>query len=129
MSIPEDWTRVPRQGHMLRRLEALSKDDGPLSVATLAQICIEALAVTGLRETDPASGSRPKEGIPYGPEANAVGEGAFPAKVQGSREVIWVQPEGRRTEQGYKRIEVLDTQLATDTAIIAAVTSLEAKEV
>jgi hypothetical protein len=114
---------------MLRRLGAMPKDDGSLNVAKLAQICIEALAVTGLRATDPASGSRPKEGIPYGPEANTVGEGAFPAKVQDSREVIWVQPEGRRTEQGYKRIEVLDSQLATDTAIIAAMTSLEAKEV
>jgi len=129
MSIPEDWTRVPRQAHMLRRLEAALRDEGRLTAATLAQICIEALAATGLRETDPASGSRPKEGIPYSPEANTVGEGAFPAKVQNSREVVWVQPEGRRTEQGYKRIEVLDSQLATDTAIIAAVTSLEAKEV
>ena len=85
--------------------------------------------MTGLRETDPALGARPKEGVPHGAEANSVGEGAFPAKVQGSREVIWVQPEGRRTEQGYKRVEVLNTQLATDTAIIAAMTSLEAKEV
>jgi hypothetical protein len=129
MSIPEDWARVPRQGHIVRRLDVTLRGEGRLNAATLAQICIEMLAVTGLRETDPASGSRPKEAVPYGPEANAVGEGAFPAKVHDSREVIWVQTEGRRTEQEYKRIEVLDTQLATDTAIIAAMTSLEAKEV
>jgi hypothetical protein len=43
--------------------------------------------------------------------------------------VLWLKPNGRRSKRGYRSVEVLDTPLQTNTAILAALTALEAKPI
>lgn len=52
-----------------------------------------------------------------------------PIELKDSREVLWLKLNGRRSERGYKRAEVLDAFMSTDRAILAALTALEAKEI
>jgi hypothetical protein len=95
----------------------------------LADLWVKKLAAIGLRETDPSSGSIPKELSSYYPNAGPLYSNILPTKVEGSREVIWLRADGRRTDRGYKSVEILDTPLRTDTAILAALTSLEGEPI
>jgi hypothetical protein len=73
----------------------------------------------------PSSGSIPKEVSSYYPNAGSPYADIRPAKVEDSREVIWLRADGRRTERGFKSVTILSTPLSTDTAILAALTALE----
>jgi hypothetical protein len=83
----------------------------------------------GLQEIDRPSGAPPKEPASYYPRSEPLHSDVVPVKLKDSREVLWLKLNGRRSERGYKRAEVLDTFLSTDKAILAALTALEAKEI
>src|SRR5215207_1194868 len=53
----------------------------------------------------------------------------YPVKLSDSREVLWLKLNGRWSKRGYRSVEVLDTPLRTNTAILAALTAVEAKPI
>lgn len=50
---------------------------------------------------------------------------AYPVFFNRNRQVLWLQPRGKRSESGYLDIAVAEEPLRTDKAILAALTSLE----
>src|ERR671920_2418708 len=127
--LPEDWKNIRNDFRYGTRLEALSEGKGRLELTTLADFWLKNLVYTGLREADPSSGSIPKELSSYNPNAGSPYADIRPAKLEGSREVIWLRADGRRTERGYKGVTILSAPLRTDVAILAALTSLEGKSI
>jgi len=102
---------------------------GKLDLPSLARLWLHELADVGLQEIDCSSGAPPKEPASYYPRSGPLHSDVVPIKLEDSREVLWLKPNGRRSAQGYKRAEVLDSSMSTDRAILAALTSLEAKEI
>jgi hypothetical protein len=123
--LPEDWKNIRNDFRFGTSLEALIEGKGRLDLTTLADLWLKKLVYTGLRETDPSSGSIPKEWSSYYPNAGSPFADIRPAKLEDSREVIWLRVDGRRTERGFKSVTILSTPLRTDTAILAALTALE----
>jgi hypothetical protein len=103
--------------------------EGRFDMKTLAQSYLEKLLYVGLQKVDRSSGSPPKESSTYYTETGTLPEGMYPLKIEDSREVLWIKLNGRRSEWGYKQIEVFNSPLKTDTAILGAITALEAEEV
>jgi hypothetical protein len=126
---PEGWKNYPYEDPFRHRLSTLLSNKGKLDLPTLAQHWLRELADVGLQEVDRSSGSPPKEPASYYPRAEPLHSGAVPITLEGSREVLWLKLDGRRSEQGYKRAEILDTPVSTDKAILAALTALEGKEI
>ena len=123
--LPEDWKNIRNDFRHGTWLEALIEGKGRLELTTLADFWLKNLVYTGLRETDPSSGSIPKELSSYYPNAGSLYSDIRPAKLEDSREVIWLRADGHRTERGFKGVRILRTPLRTDTAIVAALTALE----
>lgn len=128
-SLPEDWKSILDEDPHLARAQAIAEGEGQLKISTLAPIWLRALLEVGLRGIDPSTGSPPKEAASYYPKANPLYSYALPVRLKDSREVLWLKLKGRRSEQGYRMIQILDTPLKTNTAILAAVTALEGRTV
>jgi hypothetical protein len=129
--IPDDWTNISDEPPHRRRAAALYKDDGRLHLhlPTLARLWLQKLAEVGLYEIDRSSGSPPKELASYYPRAEPLHTDIYPVKLSDSREVLWLKLNGRRSERGYRSVEVLDTPLRTNTSILAALTAVEAQPI
>jgi hypothetical protein len=123
--LPEDWKYIRNDHRYGTWLEALIEGKGRLELTTLADLWLKNLVYTGLRDTDPSSGSISKELSSYNPNAGSPYADIRPAKLEDSREVIWLRADGRRTERGFKNVTILSTPRRTDTAILAALTALE----
>src|SRR5918999_1723092 len=123
--LPEDWKNIRNDFRYGTWLEALIEGRDRLELSTLADMWLKSLVDTGVRETDPSSGSIPKEVSSYYPNAGSPYADIRPAKLEDSREVIWLRADGHRTERGFKGVRILRTPLRTDTAIVAALTALE----
>jgi hypothetical protein len=128
-SLPEDWKNLRDNDPLLARAQAIAEGEGRLKLSTLAHIWLHDLLEVGLKEIDSSTGSPPKEAAPYSPEADSPYAGVVPARLKDSREVLWLKLNGPRSEQGYRMIRILDTPLKTNTAILAALTALEGREV
>jgi len=126
---PEGWKNYPYEDPFRHRLSTLLSNKGKLDLPTLARRWLRELADVGLQEVDRSSGSPAKESAIYYPRAEPLHSGIVPITLEGSREVLWLKLDGRRSEQGYKRAEILDTPVSTDKAILAALTALEGKEI
>ncbi len=126
--VPEGWKNRPYEDPFRHRLSTLLSNKGKLDLPTLAQHWLRELAEVGLREVDRSSGSPVKEPASYYPRAEPLHSDVVPIRLEGSREVLWLKLDGRRSERGYKRAEILDTPVSTDKAILGALTALEAKE-
>src|SRR5215208_3643739 len=132
-TIPEDWKNISDEPPHRRRSAAFyqDEDDGRLHLhlPTLASSWLQKLTEVGLHEVDRSSGSPPKEQASYYPRAEPIHKDIYPVKLRDSREVLWLKLNGRWSKRGYRSVEVLDTPLRTNTAILAALTSLEAKPI
>jgi len=132
-TIPEDWKNISDEPPHRRRSAAFyqDEDDGRLHLhlPTLASSWLQKLTEVGLHEVDHSSGSPPKEQASYYPRAEPLHTDIYPAKLSDSREVLWLKLNGRWSKRGYRSVEVLDTPLRTNTAILAALTALEAKPI
>jgi hypothetical protein len=53
---------------------------------------------------------------------------AHPVIFEGTRQVLWLQLDGSRSERGYRNIEVSDEPLRTDKAILGALSALEGRK-
>jgi hypothetical protein len=128
-SVPEDWKGHPFYKPFRHRIRTYLDADRRLDMPTLARSWLEELTYLGLRKVDP-SGAPPKEPSTYHYcGTDPFLENIHPLKLEGSREVLSIKRNGLRTQWGYRSIEVLSEPLKTDTAILAAVTALEAEEV
>src|ERR687885_2999678 len=127
-SISESWKNYPYDDPERHSISAIVSHNGKLDLASLARLWLQELANVGLQEIDRSSGAPPKEPASYYPRSEPLHSDVVPIKLEESREVLWLKLNGRRSERGYKRAEVLDTFMSTDRAILAALTALEAKE-
>jgi hypothetical protein len=129
-SVPEDWKRYPYQERFSHRFRTYLDADGRLDLPVLAGSWLEELFYIGLQKVDPSSGAPPKEpSTSSHPRTDSPLEDIYPLRLEDSREVLWIRPNGLRMPWGYRRTEVLSTPLKTDTAILGAITALEAEEV
>jgi len=128
-SLPEDWKSILDEDPYLARAQAIAEGEGKLKFSTLAPIWLSILSELGLRGLDPSTGSPPKEEATYHPKAEPLYSNTLPMRLNDSREVLWLKLNGRRSEQGYRMIQLLDTPLRTNLAILAALTALEGKQV
>jgi hypothetical protein len=128
-SLPEDWKSIRDEDPFLVRAQAIVEGAGRLELSSLAAIWLRALSELGLTGIDPSTGSPPKEADSYYPEADSLYADVVPVRLKGSREVLWVKLNGRRSEQGYRMVQILDTPLKTNMAILAALTALEGRQV
>ena len=128
-SLPEDWKTILDEDPYLARAQAIAEGEGQLEFSRLVAIWLGILSEVGLRGIDPSTGSPPKEEATYHPKAEPLYSDTLPARLPDSREVLWLKLNGRRSEQGYRMIQILDTPLRTNTAILAALTSLEGRKV
>ena len=126
--MPEDWKSISDVDALLVRVEARTEGDGQLLLPTLARLWLKELAKVGLNEVDSSSGFAPKEPTHYLLRTELLTKDIYPIKLEGSREVLWLKLNGRRSEQGYRPVELMIKPSKTDTAIIAALTALEAKK-
>src|SRR3712207_2977410 len=101
-SLPEDWKSIRDEDPFLVRAQAIAEGEGRLELSSLAAIWLRALSELGLRGIDPSTGSPPKEADSYYPEADSLYVDVVPVRLKGSREVLWVKLNGRRSEQGYR---------------------------
>jgi hypothetical protein len=127
-STPESWKNYPYDDPLRHWISVLVSHNGKLDLPSLARLWLHELANVGLQEIDRSSGAPPKEPASYYPRSEPLHSEVVPIKLEGSREVLWLKLNGRRSGRGYKRAEVLDTSMSTDRAILAALTALEAKE-
>jgi hypothetical protein len=128
-SIPESWKDYPYDDPLRHWYSTLIAHNGKRNIPTLARLWLHELANVGLQEIDHSSGAPPKQPTTYYPRSEPLHSDVVPIKLEDSREVLWLKPNGRRSERGYKRAEILDTFMSTDRAILAALTALEAKEI
>jgi hypothetical protein len=128
-SLPEDWKSMLDEDPYLARAQAKAEGEGRLKLSTLAPIWLGILSEVGLRGIDPSTGSPPKEEASYHPKAEPLYSYTHPVRLNDSREVLWLKLNGRRSEQGYRMIQILDTPLKTNMAILAALTALEGRQV
>src|SRR5829696_2491733 len=128
-SIPDSWKNYPYDDPLRHWISALVSHNGKLDLPSLTELWLHELANVGLQEIDRSSGAPPKAPASYYPRSGPLHSDVVPTKLKDSREVLWLKLNGRRSARGYKRVEVLDTFLSTDRAILAALTSLEAKEI
>jgi len=132
-TIPEDWKNISDEPPNRRRIAASYPDQVdrglPLHLPTLARLWLQKLTEVGLRDVDRSSGSPPKEQASYYPRVEPLHRDIYPVKLSDSREVLWLKLNGRWSKRGYRSVEVLDTPLRTNTAILAALTTLEAKPI
>jgi len=132
-NIPEDWKNISDEPPNRRRIVASYRDEGnkglPVHLPTLARLWLQKLAEVGLYEVDRSSGSPPKEQASYYPRVEPLHTHIYPVKLSDSREVLWLKLNGRWSKRGYRSVEVLDTPLRTNTAILAALTAVEAKPI
>ena len=126
-SLPENWKSILDEDPYLARAQAIAEGEGRLEFSTLAPIWLRILSEVGLRGIDPFTGSPPKVEASYYPKAEPLYAHTLPVRLNDSREVLWLKLNGRRSEQGYRMIQILDTPLRTNTAILAALTSLEGR--
>ncbi len=128
-SIPESWNNYPYEYPLRHWTSTLVSHNGKLDIATLARLWLNELANVGLQEIDRSTGAPPKEPASYYPRSEPLHSDVVPIKLEDSREVLWLKLNGRRSGRGYKRAEVLDTFISTARASLAALTTLEAKEI
>ncbi len=119
---------MPDNDPYLTRIHTLLEHEGQLHLPTLARMWLEKLTEVGLQNADCSSGAVAKEPGSYRPRAESLYSDVYPIRLEGSREVVFIKLNGPRSEHGYKALEVLDTPLRTDKAILAALTTLEARE-
>lgn len=92
----------------------------------LEELWTDELRRTRLGEVRSSSVAPPKAGtghqaqVPSGSE-----EDMRPVHLGKSYKVAWIRLGGRRTERGYRDVEVLDQPLRTEAAVVAALTVLE----
>lgn len=100
------------------------------NIRALAQLWLEELTTTGLQQMDRTSGAPLKEHRqPTEPSIVPSGDGVYPARLEDSGQVLWVNLNGKRADQDdYRTIEVLDQPTRTDKALFAALTALEVKD-
>jgi hypothetical protein len=128
-SLPEDWKTILDEDPYLARAQAIAEGEGQLEFSRLVAIWLHILSEVGLRGIDPSTGSPPKEEATYYPKAEPLYSDTLPARLPDSREVLWLKLNSRRSEQDYRMIQILDTPLRTNTAILAALTALEDRHV
>jgi hypothetical protein len=128
-SLPEDWKSILDEDPYLARAQAIAEGEGRLEFSTLVSIWLGILSEVGLRGIDPSTGSPPKEEATYHPKAEPLYSDTLPVRLDDSREVLWLKLNGRRSEEGYRMIQILDTPLRTNLAILAALTALEGRQV
>jgi hypothetical protein len=127
--LPEDWQSILDEDPYLARAQAIAQGEGRLEFSTLASIWLGILSEVGLRGIDPSTGSPPKEEATYHPKSEPLYSNALPVRLKDSREHLWLKFNGRRSEQGYRKIQILDMPLRTNTAILAALTALEGRQI
>jgi hypothetical protein len=125
--IPEDRKPYPYYDPLSIRREA--QEDGQLHVPTLAQLWLREFAKVGLSEVDASSGSPLKQSDSYYPRREPLYDDAMPLKLDDTRYTLRLKLDGRRSDRGYRMVEVLDTPRRTDMAILAALTAAEAERV
>ena len=128
-SLPEDWKSILDEDPYLARAQAIAEGEGRLEFSRLVAIWLDILSEVGLRGIDPSTGSPPKEEATYHPKAEPLYSYSLPVRLNDSREVLWLKLNGRRSESGYRIIQILDTPLRTNTGILAALTALESRQV
>jgi hypothetical protein len=128
-SQPEDWRSILDEDPYLARAQAIAEGEGRLEFSTLVSIWLGILSEVGLRGIDPSTGSPPKEEATHHPKAEPLYSYSLPVRLNDSREVLWLKLNGRRSESGYRIIQILDTPLRTNTGILAALTALEGRQV
>jgi hypothetical protein len=128
-SLPEDWKSILDEDPYRARAQAIAEGEGRLEFSTLAPIWLGILSEVGLRRIDPSTGSPPKEEATYHPKGEPLYSYSLPVRLNDCREVLWLKLNGRRSEQGYRMIQILDTPLRTNTGILAALTALEGRHV
>jgi hypothetical protein len=127
-SLPEDWQSILDEDPYLARAQAIAEGEGRLKFSTLAPIWLSILSEVGLRGIDPSTGSPPKEEATYHPKAWPLYSYTLPVRLKDSREVLWLKFNGPRSEEGYRMIQILETPLRTNLAILAALTALEGRQ-
>jgi len=127
-SLPEDWKTILHEDPYLARAQAIAEGEGRLEFSRLVTIWLGILSEVGLRGIDPSTGSPPKEEATYHPKAEPLYSYTLPGRLNDSREVLWLKFNGRRSEEGYRMIQLLDTPLRTNLAILAALTALEGRQ-
>src|SRR5215212_5384942 len=132
-TIPEDWKNISDEPTHWWRWAAFHKGKVDrrlhLHLPFLARLWLQKLTEVGLYEVDRSSGSPPKEQASNYPRAEPLHTDIYPVKLSDSREVLWFKLNGRWSKRGYRSVEVLDTPLRTNTAILAALTAVEAKPI
>jgi hypothetical protein len=128
-SLPDDWKSILDEDPYLARAQAIAEGEGRLEFSRLVAIWLGILSEVGLRGIDPSTGSPPKEEATYHPKAEPLYSYTLPVRLNDSREVLWLKFNGRRSESGYRMIQILDTPLRTNLAILAALTALEGRQV
>jgi hypothetical protein len=134
--IPENWRNISdadlrssRFSTLLDGLRESGFEGGTkLRATALARVWLRKLAHIALREVDPSSGSPPKWSDSLYPRTKPVYKDASPAKLDDSRQVFWLELNGCWTKEGYNKVEVLDSPMKTDSAIVAALSNLEAEQ-
>src|SRR5215218_4617792 len=101
-NIPESWQNYPYNDPQRHWYDVLVEANGIVDLRTLAQRWLQDLVEVGLQEVEPSSGTPPKEPASYYPRAEPLHAEIVPIKLAGSREVLWLKLNGRRSSQGFK---------------------------
>lgn len=97
-------------------------------IPLLQEMWFRELGSEGIRRARSSFPAAPKTDSPGEPPSRALSGDVRPVPLGKSGKMAWLRLDGIRTEQGYREIEVLDQPLVTETAIISALTILEATE-
>jgi hypothetical protein len=102
---------------------------------TIAQLWLSELNSIGLHEIAAGSEAPPKQADHRRPAVDPPQGEVYPIRISNHRQVLWLKLDGHRAIQvhkimgGYKTVEVLDKPLRVHTAIISALTVLEAQPI
>ena len=130
MSIPKGWKYYPYGSPFHHRVRTYLDAGGKLDLRVLARSWLRELSYVGLQEVDHSSGALPKgPSNAFHSTTDALREDIHPLKLEGSREVVWINLNGQRSKWGYRMTQVLSAPLKSDVAVLGAVTALEAQEV
>lgn len=128
----EPWDRAPWEGD----LEAYREDlyDGMAyafsSVRDLFEEWLEELlrvGYYGMRESPDLPLKRQAENLSGPSRPLPITGESYPVRLEGSRQTLWLDLDGPRTDLGYREVRVTDEPLRTDTAIFCAATALEGR--
>lgn len=97
-------------------------------IPLLQEMWFRELGSEALRRVTSSLSAAPKAVSRRETPGRALAGNVRPLPLGNSGKVAWLRLDGERTEQGYREMEVLDQPLVTETAIISALTVLEAAE-